>query len=143
VRRNLEHRAGVEPANTGFADLRVSHFATGALKTGNDGARERVLPGLVERIRSATFFQPLGSLVPVFLFPCSLVPRLFVPLQLKNPPRHQAGGLMLPDTCSESLSELAHPRITALTAAQTNRGMEVARHRILMLHLNTALIVEY
>jgi hypothetical protein len=26
----LEHRAGFEPANTGFADLRVSHFATGA-----------------------------------------------------------------------------------------------------------------
>jgi hypothetical protein len=28
--KNLEHRAGFEPANTGFADLRVSHFATGA-----------------------------------------------------------------------------------------------------------------
>jgi hypothetical protein len=28
--RNLEHRAGIEPAYTGFADLRVSHFATGA-----------------------------------------------------------------------------------------------------------------
>ena len=26
----LEHRAGVEPANAGFADLCVSHFATGA-----------------------------------------------------------------------------------------------------------------
>ena len=27
----VEHRAGIEPANTGFADQRVSHFATGAL----------------------------------------------------------------------------------------------------------------
>ena len=27
---NLEHRAGIEPANTGFADQRVSHFAIGA-----------------------------------------------------------------------------------------------------------------
>jgi hypothetical protein len=26
----LEHRAGIEPAYTGFADLRVSHFAIGA-----------------------------------------------------------------------------------------------------------------
>ena len=26
----MEHRAGIEPANTGFADQRVSHFATGA-----------------------------------------------------------------------------------------------------------------
>lgn len=26
----MEHRAGIEPANTGFADPRVSHFATGA-----------------------------------------------------------------------------------------------------------------
>ena len=26
----LEHRAGIEPANTGFADQRVSHFAIGA-----------------------------------------------------------------------------------------------------------------
>ena len=29
--RLLEHRAGIEPANTGFADQRVSHFAIGAL----------------------------------------------------------------------------------------------------------------
>jgi hypothetical protein len=29
--RIMEHRAGIEPANTGFADQRVSHFATGAL----------------------------------------------------------------------------------------------------------------
>jgi hypothetical protein len=28
--RKLEHRAGIEPANTDFADQRVSHFATGA-----------------------------------------------------------------------------------------------------------------
>ena len=27
---NLEHRVGIEPTNTGFADQRVSHFATGA-----------------------------------------------------------------------------------------------------------------
>jgi hypothetical protein len=26
----LEHRVGIEPTNTGFADQRVSHFATGA-----------------------------------------------------------------------------------------------------------------
>ena len=31
-REILERRAGIEPANTGFADLRVSRFATGALK---------------------------------------------------------------------------------------------------------------
>lgn len=28
----MEHRAGIEPAYTGFADLRVYHFATGALR---------------------------------------------------------------------------------------------------------------
>jgi hypothetical protein len=27
---DLEHREGIEPSNTGFADQRVSHFATGA-----------------------------------------------------------------------------------------------------------------
>ncbi len=30
LRSDLEHRAGIEPAYTGFADLRVSRFATGA-----------------------------------------------------------------------------------------------------------------
>jgi hypothetical protein len=29
--QSMEHRAGIEPANTGFADQRVSHFTTGAL----------------------------------------------------------------------------------------------------------------
>ena len=33
-RRILEHREGIEPSNTGFADQRVSHFATGALAAG-------------------------------------------------------------------------------------------------------------
>jgi hypothetical protein len=31
---NLEHREGIEPSNTGFADQRVSHFATGAHSAG-------------------------------------------------------------------------------------------------------------
>jgi hypothetical protein len=30
VNQSLERRAGIEPAYTGFADLRVRHFATGA-----------------------------------------------------------------------------------------------------------------
>jgi hypothetical protein len=37
----MEHRAGIEPANTGFADQRVSHFATGALDPPRSGARRR------------------------------------------------------------------------------------------------------
>jgi hypothetical protein len=37
----LEHRAGIEPAYTGFADLRVSHFATGACKELGPGIRNR------------------------------------------------------------------------------------------------------
>jgi hypothetical protein len=32
--QDLEHRAGIEPAYTGFADLRVNRFATGACETG-------------------------------------------------------------------------------------------------------------
>jgi hypothetical protein len=35
----MEHRAGIEPANTGFADQRVSHFATGALFLAFDHGR--------------------------------------------------------------------------------------------------------
>jgi hypothetical protein len=31
---SLEHRVGIEPTNTGFADQRVSHFATGAQRQG-------------------------------------------------------------------------------------------------------------
>src|ERR1700677_3095404 len=30
VNYSMEHREGIEPSNTGFADQRVSHFATGA-----------------------------------------------------------------------------------------------------------------
>jgi hypothetical protein len=30
--KNLERRAGIEPAYTGFADLRVNRFATGAIR---------------------------------------------------------------------------------------------------------------
>ncbi len=37
---NLEHRMGFEPMNTGFADQRVSHFATGARAATQDGAAE-------------------------------------------------------------------------------------------------------
>ena len=34
----LEHRTGFEPMNTGFADQRVSHFATGAVGPALRGA---------------------------------------------------------------------------------------------------------
>ena len=30
IHLRMERRAGIEPARTGFADLRVNHFATGA-----------------------------------------------------------------------------------------------------------------
>jgi hypothetical protein len=33
IKTDLERRAGIEPANTGFADLRVRRFATGAYAT--------------------------------------------------------------------------------------------------------------
>jgi hypothetical protein len=32
--KRLEHRVGIEPTYTGFADLRVSHFATDACEAG-------------------------------------------------------------------------------------------------------------
>ena len=49
----LEHRAGIEPANTGFADQRVSHFATGAHDSAahTDDTRQNVLRELL-RLRS-------------------------------------------------------------------------------------------
>jgi hypothetical protein len=34
---SLERRAGIEPANTGFADPRVDRFATGAFGIQNSG----------------------------------------------------------------------------------------------------------
>ena len=50
----LERRAGIEPANTGFADLRVCHFATGARSTGSavsythlDVYKRQLLAGLM------------------------------------------------------------------------------------------------
>ena len=36
----MEHRVGIEPTNTGFADQRVSHFATGAHIKQGIGNRE-------------------------------------------------------------------------------------------------------
>jgi hypothetical protein len=39
---NLERRAGIEPANTGFADLRVDRFATGAFGTVNSGQQRPI-----------------------------------------------------------------------------------------------------
>ena len=46
ARNSMEHRAGIEPANTGFADQRVSHFATGALvpPRPGDAAEFNLLP---------------------------------------------------------------------------------------------------
>jgi hypothetical protein len=46
TRNRLEHRAGIEPANTGFADQRVSHFATGA----HPASATRAVPKLAAEI---------------------------------------------------------------------------------------------
>ena len=56
--RILEHRAGIEPANTGFADQRVSHFATGAhvltrLITGQEA--------ILNQLAAVKFRQALSS----------------------------------------------------------------------------------
>jgi hypothetical protein len=45
----MEHRAGIEPANTGFADQRVSHFATGAHPTA--GSELSIVPASVELVK--------------------------------------------------------------------------------------------
>ena len=50
-REILERRAGIEPANTGFADLRVSHFATGAFLDRPSGAQQAA-----ERVRTKNEF---------------------------------------------------------------------------------------
>jgi hypothetical protein len=39
---NLERRAGVEPASTGFADLRVNRFATGAFDLASHAPNRRL-----------------------------------------------------------------------------------------------------
>jgi hypothetical protein len=40
----MEHREGIEPSNTGFADQRVSHFATGAHIDRSAGSLSARLP---------------------------------------------------------------------------------------------------
>ena len=39
AQRELERRAGIEPASAGFADLRVSRFATGAIETSSSSTK--------------------------------------------------------------------------------------------------------
>jgi hypothetical protein len=46
----LEHRAGIEPANTGFADQRVSHFATGAHAAAGDNFSCKKFPPMLKTI---------------------------------------------------------------------------------------------
>ena len=65
---NMEHREGIEPSNTGFADQRVSHFATGAHRfTGSLASQGRpqrlpTLPGRQGLFLPGTSF-PLAALL--------------------------------------------------------------------------------
>src|ERR1700678_4059487 len=47
----VEHREGIEPSNTGFADQRVSHFATGAHVDRSAGS-------LIPRLPAAISYLP-------------------------------------------------------------------------------------
>jgi hypothetical protein len=74
----VEHREGIEPSNTGFADQRVSHFATGAHWIAAGSLTERLpqdlllalggkillrqIPGFYRQPRSA----PVGALAGIF-----------------------------------------------------------------------------
>ena len=55
----MEHRAGIEPANTGFADQRVSHFATGALiRRASSDAAEIILAAVAAHNADELFHCP-------------------------------------------------------------------------------------
>jgi hypothetical protein len=54
----LERRAGIEPAYTGFADLRVSHFATGAYEKSVSILPYGIFRIAVEKVNTAEWFFP-------------------------------------------------------------------------------------
>src|ERR1700677_4397125 len=69
VNYSMEHREGIEPSNTGFADQRVSHFATGAhlaLRAASliKGCPQSLptLPGWQDLSLPGTTFLPPGRL---------------------------------------------------------------------------------
>jgi hypothetical protein len=61
----LEHRAGIEPAYTGFADLRVSHFATGALPRGCKEQGSSAFASRAITVRASTQGDQDSRRVPV------------------------------------------------------------------------------